>query len=117
MHEASIAQQILHVAKEHTADLDPESIESVHVKIGEFSGVLTDSVHFCFDVMIAGTDWQHVRLVIDRTPFLVRCHTCQNTARNELGIALCAQCGSSDTEILSGYEMAITEIQLKENVT
>lgn len=115
MHEASIAQHILTIARELTADIRPASIESVHVKIGESSGVLADSVQFCFDAMIAGTDWQHVRLLIDRPPFRVHCRACRTTSHNELGIALCPQCGSADTEILSGQEMAITEIHLKEN--
>lgn len=112
MHEASIAQNILDVVRDHTSD--PTAVDAIHVRIGEFSGVLADSVQFCFQAMTAGTEWSHVRLVIDPIPFVLRCRSCGHTGHNEPGFVFCGHCGSGETDVVSGDDLSVTAIHLKE---
>jgi hydrogenase nickel incorporation protein HypA/HybF len=112
MHELSIAQSILDIIREHVPD--ERSVTSIRLRIGEMSGVVPDSLEFCFTAITQETPLAGARLEIDHIPFVLFCNSCRKELRSEPGIALCAACGSYDTRTVSGTELQVVEIELED---
>jgi hydrogenase nickel incorporation protein HypA/HybF len=110
MHELSIAQSILDIVREHVPD--DQKVKSVKVRIGEMSGVVPDSLEFCFTSMTAETPLALTRLDIDHLPYILFCANCNKEQRAEPGLALCPECGSSSTRVVSGLELQVVEIEV-----
>src|SRR5205823_10521532 len=79
MHELSIAQSIVEVVEARAAEYNAARVKGVRLKIGEASGVVTDSLTFCFEMLasleptLAGA-----QLLIDIVPHRAHCrHSAQ----------------------------------------
>jgi len=114
MHELSVAQSIVEIIEQHVPPSDWERVRAVRLKIGTAAGIVPESLEFSFQAITAELLFNHARLEIESVPFRVLCNTCHTTAENEFGFALCSACGSTDTKILSGSELHITEIEITE---
>jgi hydrogenase nickel incorporation protein HypA/HybF len=119
MHELSIAQSILEIVQanlpvpdESRLSSDGSSVKSVKIRIGQLSGVVPDSLEFCFLAITQGTPLQGVALDIDQVPFVLKCRGCNISFQSEAGIVLCPTCGGIDTEVLSGTELQVVEIEM-----
>ena len=112
MHELSIAQNIVEIVEQHLPEIGVREVKSVKLKVGDLSGVVPDSVKFCFDAMTAGTRLQGATMEIEHVPFVLKCNKCGKDSTNESGIVLCDFCGGSDARIISGNELLVTEIEL-----
>jgi hydrogenase nickel incorporation protein HypA/HybF len=114
MHELSVAQSIVDIIQQHVPESEWERVTAVRLKIGAFAGVVPESLEFSFQAITAESLLSHARLEIESVPFRIHCNACNTTEENEVGFALCGMCGSSDTRILSGSELYITEIEVAE---
>ncbi|MCX6139177.1 MAG: hydrogenase maturation nickel metallochaperone HypA [Ignavibacteriales bacterium] len=114
MHELSIAQSILDIIVSNVPEDQLHYVRTVSLKVGKSSGIVPESLEFCFMAITAETNLCQARLNIEKIPFVIHCHTCGLEQENEVGSALCASCGSVDTTILSGTEMQFSEIELDE---
>jgi hydrogenase nickel incorporation protein HypA/HybF len=108
MHELSLTQGIVHTI---TDRLGPRRIVMVRLEIGRLSGVVVDSVRFCFDLVVAGTPLEGARLEVLEPGGRARCRDCAVEFSCDDPLLLCP-CGSSDVEVLAGTELLIKAIQL-----
>jgi hydrogenase nickel incorporation protein HypA/HybF len=65
MHEVGIAQGILDAVRVETAAHKPARASKVGIRIGEMSGVDPNSLAFCFEVLVKGTDLEPLELAIE----------------------------------------------------
>ena len=114
MHELSIANDILTIIRQNVPQEELNNIENINVKIGDMSGVVAESLEFCFQAIISETELDNAKLVIEKIPFAVKCNSCGSKSTNEFGIRVCSDCSSTDTTVISGLEMQVTEVELKE---
>jgi len=114
MHELSVAQSIIEIIQKHVPELEWEHVSAVRLKIGTAAGVVPDSLEFSFQAITADSPFNHARLEIESIPFRIHCNTCSTIVENEIGFAVCGKCGSTDTKIISGLEMNISEIEIAE---
>ena len=114
MHELSVAQSIVEIIQQHIPESEWGRVAAVRLKIGTVAGVVPESLEFSFQAITAELSFNHARLEIESVPFRIHCNACDTTAENEFGFALCSTCGSTDTKILSGSELHITEIEIAE---
>lgn len=114
MHELSIANSILDIVREHVPPEQLSSVKSVKLKVGDQAGVVVDSLEFSFMALTADSPLRSARLDIEHVPFRIACNSCHVTSSSAGGFALCPQCGSGETEILSGMELRVVEIELLE---
>jgi hydrogenase nickel incorporation protein HypA/HybF len=114
MHELSIANDILTIIRQNVPQEELSNIENVKVKIGDMSGVVAESLEFCFQVIISDTELDKSKLAIEKIPFVVKCNSCGSESTNEYGIRICSNCNSTDTTVISGLEMQVMEVELKE---
>ncbi len=114
MHELSIAQSIVEMVQQHVPPSDWDRVVAVRLKVGVLSGVVSDSLEFSFQAITSDTSFRRARLEIESIPFRIQCNACQTTTVSESGFAVCSQCGSVETKILSGSELHVSEIELEE---
>jgi hydrogenase nickel incorporation protein HypA/HybF len=117
MHELSLAQNIVEIVQQNVPVGQRSDVGSIKLRIGDLAGVVADSLEFCFTVITAETQLSGSKLEIERVPFALRCETCNNTFTSEFGVVLCPTCGGSNTQVVSGTEMRVVEIELREPVT
>ena len=68
MHEFGIAQSILEAVRTEAAGHRPARPAKVGVRIGEMAGIDPDSLSFCFEALVKGSDLEPLELAIERGP-------------------------------------------------
>ena len=114
MHELSLAQSILSIVKDHVPPERMGAVRSVRVDIGRLSGVVADSLDFCFTALVAETPLQQSRLELNNIPLRLACADCRETFESEGDVFCCPSCDGSRTTVVSGMELRVTEIELVE---
>ena len=112
MHELSVAQNIVEILNENIARYECSRVKTVLLEIGEYSGIIPDSLKFCFDSIKSDTPFGKAELKIKNIPFRMHCNACKSETGNNFGMRICGKCGGQDTEIISGTEMKITDVEI-----
>ncbi len=89
-----------------------DTVLAVHLEIGAISGVVVDSIRFCFEIVADGTGLQGARLDIDEPPGQAYCRDCGNEFVLDQPIMLCP-CGSADLEVRSGQQLRIVSVEVR----
>ena len=108
MHELAIAESVIDTV---TQRLPGARITGVHLEIGALSGVVADSIRFCFDLATEGTGLEGATLEITEPPARCRCRGCGTEFQPDSPIVLCP-CGSADVAVLGGEELKILSVQV-----
>ncbi len=108
MHELSITQSVVDIVSERTG---AAKVSVVHLQIGKLSGVVPDSLRFCFDLITEGTPLEGARLVVDEPMGSGTCHECGQDFPLSMLILLCP-CGSADVSINDGQQLAIVSVEV-----
>ncbi|MGH3980201.1 MAG: hydrogenase maturation nickel metallochaperone HypA [Pseudonocardiaceae bacterium] len=108
MHELSITQSVVDAVCERMGEAQ---VRRVQLEIGRLSGVVVDSVQFCFDLVATGTTLDGAVLEIIEPAGRARCRNCAAEFECNDLLALC-ECGSADLELLAGEELRIKEVEV-----
>jgi hydrogenase nickel incorporation protein HypA/HybF len=108
VHELAITEGVVDVVTER---LPGTRITCVRLEIGALSGVVADSVRFCFDLVTEGTDLQGARLEITEPPGSCKCRVCGSEFEPDGPVILCP-CGSADIAVLTGQDLKITSVMV-----
>lgn len=108
MHELSITQSVVEAIVDRVAGA---RVSRVRLEIGKLSGVVPDSVRFCFDLVTDGTTLQGARLDIEEPSGRAHCTRCGTSFDTDDPIVLCP-CGSADVEVLAGQELRIRSVEV-----
>ncbi|MCU1354327.1 MAG: hypA [Acidimicrobiales bacterium] len=106
MHEMAITESVV---RSVATRCEGRRVDRVTLVIGRLSGVVADSVRFCFDLCTMGTELEGATLDIVDVPGRARCRTCGDEVELADFIALCP-CGSADLAIVAGEELAIQSV-------
>ena len=114
MHELAIAQSIFDAVETRATECNATRVKSVRLKIGEASGIVADSLTFCFE-MLASLDplLTGAQLLIDGVPHRSRCRHCEQEFAVENFIAQCPICKEWSNDIISGTELQILEMEIE----
>lgn len=112
MHELSIAQGILDVVRDHVTDVQASHVRGVQLRLGRMSGVVPESLEFCFEAIVAGSAFAQARLVIERVPVRGTCRVCAAAFEIPAPVFLCPQCGSGRVWVTSGSELEVVQVEL-----
>jgi hydrogenase nickel incorporation protein HypA/HybF len=108
MHELAIAEGLVDAV---TDRLPGDRIALVRLEIGALSGVVADSLRFCFDLATEGTALEGAVLEISEPPAACECRTCGAGFSPDGPIVLCP-CGSADVTVVSGQQLLITSVKV-----
>lgn len=114
MHELSIAHNVLEIVQQHVPQRDARTVRTIRMKVGELSGVVVESLAFCFGAITTGTPLEGARLEIQQIPLQSECRSCAKLFRIEENNFRCPSCGSDDLSIVAGRELQVTEIELND---
>ena len=108
MHELAIAESVVETVAQR---LPGAKVTCVCLEVGALSGVVPDSIRFCFDLATEGTGLAGARLEITEPPARCRCRACGAEFQPDSPIVLCP-CGSPDVAVLAGEELKIVSVQV-----
>jgi hydrogenase nickel incorporation protein HypA/HybF len=108
VHELSITQSVVDAVTDRLPDT---RIAGVRLEIGKLSGIVPDSVRFCFDLVVAGTPLEGARLDIDEPGGRGRCADCDAEFDVDDLILLCP-CGSANVTVLTGQQLRIRSVEV-----
>lgn len=114
MHELSIAHGIFDIMAEHVPRSRAADVREVRVRVGEASGVLADSLEFCFEAIVSGTPWARARLDIERVPPMARCWSCDTEFPSGDVLIRCPKCRSEGASLVAGRDLQVVDIELAE---
>jgi hydrogenase nickel incorporation protein HypA/HybF len=114
MHELSITQALLDQVIRHAGAAQADRVSEIHIRIGQLSSIVDDSVQFYWPIIAKDTIAAGARLVIERVPAQFICAGCGQTFLfNEQRDYLCPHCGSMDVMLTGGEEMQLESIQIE----
>lgn len=108
MHELAITESLVEAVREHVG---AQRVTRVVIEVGKLSGVVPDSVLFCFDLCAQGTPLEGSKLEIVEIPGRASCRRCSEVFDTDDAIGLCA-CGSADVEFVNGQELRIRDVEV-----
>ena len=105
MHELSIADCVLAIAREHAGDRE---LSSVRVQVGHLRQVVPSALAFAFELLAPG-----VELEIVEVPAAGRCRTCGADTPLPAFPLTCARCGGLDVEVVRGEELLVESLEVE----
>ncbi|MBW1721660.1 MAG: hydrogenase maturation nickel metallochaperone HypA [Deltaproteobacteria bacterium] len=111
MHEMSIARDMIRIIREEMESHGMRRVKSVYLRLGKMTGVIPESLSFCFEVMIQGTELEGARLITEVLPLMGMCRECGCRFEIRDYTFLCPSCGSSEVEPVSGRELEVFELE------
>jgi hydrogenase nickel incorporation protein HypA/HybF len=112
MHELGIAQNILQIVQQSVPEDQSADVRMIRIRVGQLSGVVPDSLDFCFSAMVNDTNLQRAKLEIEQIPITSECRECRHRFQMSEMDFSCPACNSSNLELISGRELEIIEIEL-----
>jgi hydrogenase nickel incorporation protein HypA/HybF len=110
MHEMSITMSVVEICEGHAQG---RKVTDVVLEIGELSGVVPDSMAFCFEACTRGTLLEGARLKMELVPGIGSCPVCDQQAPVKSLFDSCPECGGFGLSIVSGQELRVKELELE----
>jgi hydrogenase nickel incorporation protein HypA/HybF len=113
MHESSLVRSLLDQVETIRLEQDGLAVDEVRIEIGPLSGVEPLLVSSAFSQLAPACGMNSVRLVIDEVPLSARCPKC-GPVEIELVRISCPNCGSQDVRIVSGDEVRLHSVTIRQ---
>ncbi|MDA8170842.1 MAG: hydrogenase maturation nickel metallochaperone HypA [Nitrospiraceae bacterium] len=113
MHEASIMQSVFEIALGKLEGSGYERVDSISLRIGRATGVVSDALKFAFEALKPGTPFYGAALVIDEVPVGGVCLSCgEDFSTDERFVFQCPACAGSRLDITRGRELDLTGMEV-----
>ncbi len=112
MHEMSIAMNIVELASAAAHDEGAQTINSIELDIGLLSGVMVESLEFCFEAASRSTPAQGAKLSINTIPGQGKCMACDIEFPVKTFTDQCPQCQRFLLNISQGKDLRIRAITI-----
>jgi hydrogenase nickel incorporation protein HypA/HybF len=109
MHELSLAQAVVDAVAERLGEAE---VATVTLEIGKLSGVVVESIRFCFPIVADGTTLAGATLVIEEPPGAARCRDCGREFELDDPILLCPGCDGANVAVESGGDFRIRSVEV-----
>ena len=114
MHELSIANSILDTVRAEAARRPGTRLTKVGLRVGELAGVDPESLDFCFNVLVSGTEFAPLALEIETRPRRQHCPRCDQAFEVSDFDISCPECGNLETKCVGGDELEVAYLELEE---
>jgi len=108
----SVALHIVDIAVEKARQEKARRINEIVLEIGSLSGVLIDSLQFCFESALKNTIAEKARVTIIKQQGEARCTECGHSFKTDEFVPLCPECGQPVFDVRNGREMKIKYINV-----
>ncbi len=113
MHELSLCQDLLDIIIKKGEDYKAKKITLIKLKFGAMTMVDETSLRFYFQELSKNTIAENGTVIFERTEITIRCKNCREVSILKDIFIICPLCSSMDTELLSGNEMIIENIEVE----
>ena len=113
MHELALAENIYKIIQQNLPD-QQVTVSKIHVKVGKLSGVVPDSLKFCFQIVVQNSQAAHACLEIEEVPVEAYCPNCRVNFTIDAPCFLCPNCSSGNIQVTSGQELFIESFEVEE---
>ena len=110
MHELSIARSMIDIALESVKTKNVIKINRIVVVVGKLSGIVPESMKFCFDIIKSGTITENANLIIEEVPAIGYCRNCDVDINVGQYDYFCSTC-SNRLEVRGGNELYLKELE------
>ncbi len=93
MHELSIAESLINLIVENAQNSGARSVTKVSIVVGNLSGIVSDSLKFCFDEIKKSTVAKDAELVVDEVSATAYCAKCETQFAVGQYVFNCPDCG------------------------
>ena len=115
MHETGLALEIAEIAMETLKNCPgPCKAESLHLKVGRWSGVEPETLAFALEVVCHGTELEGVRAEIEVVEPTFICSACGECFSPETRFDSCPKCGGAPGKMTGGDEFILTHIEVED---
>jgi len=112
MHEMSLCESLVQVIEEQASTQGYTRVKSVFLEVGAFSGIETDALSFCFDVVCRGSLAEGAKLSIQQLPGIAWCFDCEREVEINDRLDPCPHCNGISLQVRGGDQMKITELEV-----
>jgi len=113
MHERSIVRQLLLQIEKLMNVHNAQSVSTVRVSIGDFSGVEPTLLSSAFDEMAEHSRVCGAELIVESVQLEGMCDTCGQEFVVEQFRFQCPTCGGREVNILRGEELMLETVEMK----
>ena len=114
MHELPVINSILNVVMKHAVANNVNKVVAVHLQVGEMCDLEEKWMQDYFDYLSKGGIAEGARLVVERTPVVMKCDNCGasfNVDLKQNAALACPECGGEKYSMVSGREYYITNME------
>jgi hydrogenase nickel incorporation protein HypA/HybF len=86
----------------------------VSLKVGELTGVIPDSLSFCFELLSKSTIAENARITIEKVPIRGYCSKCKGDFVITNNHYRCNTCGNINIDLTSGRELQIDHLEIED---
>ena len=112
MHELGITQEVLNLALGEAKAAKAKRISRINLVVGEASGVVDDSVQFCFELLSSESIAKDAKLSFKRISLRMQCRQCGHSFSPNGLYSSCPACQKWDAELTAGREFYIDSIEV-----
>jgi len=112
MHELSVCEALLTQVRATANANKAESVGRITVRLGPLSGVEAELLTQAFSIARNGPMTAEACLHIEPQAIVIRCRDCGNENEAAANRLLCRACGSFRTELISGDELLLAQVEL-----
>ncbi len=112
MHELGLMQNIVDTVQDYARKNNVSKVVKVMLEVGQVSGVVPESLEFCFEVCTKQTVLEGAILEIERIAAVGKCKTCGEGFDLLTHSFSCPKCGGTDWEMISGRELIIKGMEV-----
>lgn len=113
MHEQSIVASLLSLVLKNAGKANARRIRSIHLVVGDYTGVVEDAVNFYFEFLSKDTIAAGAELIYTRVPAQLRCRDCDILFPLQAGHYRCPRCSGGRVEIVGGRELYIEDMEVE----
>lgn len=112
MHEVEMMENLLKAAVNRAEEEGAQHIRLIHMRVGEVSGIVPDSLQLAFDIAKVGTMAEDGKLKIEYLPARCYCSKCHLEFQPLNHLYQCPQCNQLGCEVRQGqeFELAFLEV-------
>jgi hydrogenase nickel incorporation protein HypA/HybF len=112
MHEFALAQDIIEtIDRSVTGNLS--NIKAINIEVGEFSGVVIESLEFGLNIVLQDENYSDVKINISKVPAVAVCE-CKNQYQVKEILEACPKCQSYNRKITTGTDVIIKSVEIEE---
>jgi hydrogenase nickel incorporation protein HypA/HybF len=115
MHELPVTESILNVVLKHASRQNVNKIVAIHLEIGELAELEDKWIQHYFDYFSKGTLAENAKLMIKKTPIILKCETCFHSfeiKKTDLEGGKCPECGKKKLSLTAGKKYHVKNMEV-----